>query len=256
MSGPGVLCAHATIAVARSTIVGQVQAHAIELAEDSLFLGTLFVCRRQHGCIRFSYVGPGSRTPRRFQCQPDLVEAAVLARFERGEITAAERDVLRARERVRVEPEFNSTRYGDPTYGQLTSTCAREITQGAEDQSEMGAFHDLFQPQRAANLRARLAEFAPAGVETAVVFAQPEEATSGSHHEGRLHTQHLSSGQALRPRAPAAGTRAAGCRLERAGRHPPALPADAGGGHHRPARRSGGPLRVHDLVADGLASRC
>ena len=47
----------------------------------------------------------------------------------------------------------------------------RRSRRGAEDQSEMGAFHDLYQPQRAANLRARLAEFAPAGVETMVVFA-------------------------------------------------------------------------------------
>jgi hypothetical protein len=169
--GPGSLCAHAILTVARSTIFGQIQVLAIELAENSILLGSIRACRRQRGCLRFCYVTPGSRTPRRYGCQPDLVEAAVIDLFTRGEITAAERDVLRDRERLRVEPDFNSTRYGDPRYGQLADSCALEITRGAEDQSEMGAFHDLYQPQRAANLRARLEEFAPAGVETTVEFA-------------------------------------------------------------------------------------
>ena len=46
-----------------------------------------------------------------------------------------------------------------------------EIARGADDESEMGAFHDLFQPQRVANLRARLAEYVPAGMEAAIIFA-------------------------------------------------------------------------------------
>ena len=47
-----------------------------------------------------------------------------------------------------MRPRFNSTRYGSPTYCQLADDCADEITRGADDESEMGAFHDLFQPQR------------------------------------------------------------------------------------------------------------
>jgi hypothetical protein len=35
----------------------------------------------------------------------------------------------------------------------------------------MGAFHDLFGPQRAANLRARLAEYTPAGMEAGIFYA-------------------------------------------------------------------------------------
>lgn len=169
--GPGYLCAHAVLTVARSTVVGSIEVREIALGENSLLLGAVRVCRRQQGCLRFCYVRPGSRTPRRYACQPDLVEGAVADAFTRGEITAAERDIVIERERLRVEPEFNSLRYGDPTYAQLTAGCAPEITRGAEDQAEMGAFHDLYQPQRAANLRTRLAEFSPAGIETVVVFA-------------------------------------------------------------------------------------
>jgi hypothetical protein len=53
----------------------------------------------------------------------------------------------------------------------LAETCAEEITRGADDESEMGVFHDLFQPQREANLRARLDEFTPAGMDPGLIFA-------------------------------------------------------------------------------------
>jgi hypothetical protein len=167
----GKLCAFATLMILRSTLIGEVQAHAIALAENSIFTGLVRACRRQIGCIRFSYLPPGSRTPRRYHCQPDLVEKAVADLFAKNTITPDERDELIESERLRVEPEFNSTRYGRATYCQLETTCAVEITAGAEDESEMGAFHDLFQPQRAANLRARLAEYTPAGINAGIIFA-------------------------------------------------------------------------------------
>lgn len=167
----GKLCAFATLAIFRSTVIGEVQAHAIALAENSILMGLVRACRRQIGCIRFSYVPPGSRTPRRYECQPDLVDKAVADRFARSEITPAERDEFTTSERLRVEPEFNSTRYGRATYCQLAAACAVEISAGAEDASEMGAFHDLFQPQRAANLRTRLAEYTPAGINAGVILA-------------------------------------------------------------------------------------
>jgi hypothetical protein len=69
-----------------------------------------------------------------------------------------------------VRPQFNSMRYGSPIYCQLALDCPEEITRGADDESEMGVFHDLFQPQRAINLRARLDEFTPAGMETGIIY--------------------------------------------------------------------------------------
>jgi hypothetical protein len=131
----------------------------------------VLVCRRQTGCIRFCYVAPGSRTPRRFKCQPDLVEAAVRDRFARGGMTPQERDIELTTERLRVEPDYNSVRYGAATYAQLSDECAVEIRTGAEDDSEMGVFHDLFQPQRMASLQAHLDEYAPAGVNPKIFLA-------------------------------------------------------------------------------------
>ncbi len=169
--------AHAALTIVRSTVIGRVQAHAVDLAENSIFMGRLSVARRQRGCMRFCYVTPGSRTPKRYRCQPDLAEdlaeSEVRDKAENMgavELPAAIKTArLQARDRVR--PVFNSTRYGRPTYCQLADSCADEITHGADDESEMGVFHDLYQPQREANLRARLDEYTPAGMEAGIIYA-------------------------------------------------------------------------------------
>jgi hypothetical protein len=171
LGAPESLCAYATLTILRCTVFGQIQTHEIALAENCIFMGSILACRRQQGCMRFCYVPPGSRTPRRYECQPDLVDQAVAALFSQGDITAVERATLQTRERLRVEPEFNSIRYGVSTYGQLAGVCACEIKRGASDESEMGVFHDLFEPQRLANLETRLNEYSPAGMDAGVIFA-------------------------------------------------------------------------------------
>ena len=178
IGAPGCPVAHAIVAIRRSTVFGQIQAHALELAENSIFNGRITVARRQVGCLRFSYVTKESRTPARYHCQPDLVERAAAealiaeaATGGRPHPSDAEIAVAQEAERERVRPQFNSRRYGTPTYCQLSATCAPEIVRGADDESEMGAFHDLFQPQREANLRLRLDEYVPAGADAGIIFA-------------------------------------------------------------------------------------
>jgi hypothetical protein len=157
IGAPGCPVAHARLTIKRCTVFGQIQVHAIDLGENCIFVGKITVARSQEGCLRFCYVTPGSRTPRRYECQPDLV-----TRGKSGD----EKDS----EASRVEPRFNSNRYGRPDYCQLSDDCAEEITGGADDESEMGAFHDLFQPQKATNLRARLDEYTPAGMDAGIIF--------------------------------------------------------------------------------------
>ena len=173
LGAPERLCAYAVLTIKRSTVFGKIQTEAIGLAENSIFVGTVLACRKQRGCVRFCYVTPGSRTPRRYECQPDLVEDAVRAHFGNGALSAEqakERTLMLERERLRVQPEFNSTRYGTPAYCQLANACACEIKRGADDESEMGVFHDLYQPQRASNLRARLEEYTPAGMNAGIIY--------------------------------------------------------------------------------------
>ncbi len=160
--------AYVALTIERSTVIGRVLTHSIELAENSILNGQVTVARRGRGCVRFCYVPEGSRTPRRFECQPDQAKQAV---HEDSSIPPADKAAVIEQEIDRVKPRFNSLRYGTPAYCQLADRCAEEIARGADDESEMGVFHDLFQPQRAANLRARLDEFTPAGMDAGIVYA-------------------------------------------------------------------------------------
>ena len=113
----------------------------MEARQDGLLLGPVTADRRQDGCVRFSYVAPGSRTPRRHRCEPDLSAAP--------------------------PPAFVSRRYGDPGYGRL-ATDDGPVATGASDGAEMGAFHHLRQPQRLRNLRTSLDGYLPAGYRAGV----------------------------------------------------------------------------------------
>jgi hypothetical protein len=167
--GPSGRHAHALLSVRRSTVFGLVQVHAMALAENSIFNDCVHVARRQIGCMRFCYVPEGCRTPKRYNCQPDLAMRAAQERHL-GEAPAVVQ-AAQARAAARVRPQFTTRRYGLPGYCQLSLHCAEEIVRGADDGSEMGVFHDLFQPQRLANLWARLEEYTPAGMNAGVVFA-------------------------------------------------------------------------------------
>lgn len=155
--------ANAALRIARCTIVGETRAHSLPLAENSIFTGELSIVRRQEGCVRFCHVPAHSRTPRRYRCQPDRVEAPLRA----AHASEAKLDVVRER----VRPQFDSLRYGSPEYARLALAGPREIARGADDESEMGVFHDVFAPQRAANLRARLDEYTPSSMDTGIFYA-------------------------------------------------------------------------------------
>lgn len=171
LGAPACVVAHATTSFQRSTVIGQVQAHAVELAEDSIFYGLMTVARRQIGCLRFCYVAPASRTPKRYRCQPDLVKAPIQEEYRSGMITEAERNKKEQQEIHRIRPRLNSLEYGQAAYCQLADDCAEEIKRGAEDESEMGVFHNLYQPQRMANLRARLNEYVPARTDIGIIIS-------------------------------------------------------------------------------------
>jgi hypothetical protein len=136
-----------TLRIERSTVIGQVYTHELELASNSIFLSPVVSDKKQQGCVRFSHLPLSSQAPRRFRCQP----------------TSAE-------DELRVRPQFTSLLYGDPGYGQLSLRCAREIREGADDEAEMGVFHDLFQPQRETNLRVRLKEYLRFRLEAGVFY--------------------------------------------------------------------------------------
>jgi hypothetical protein len=142
--------------ITNSTIIGQVRTTIMRLASNTIFMARVEeeakeptapvqAERRQEGCVRFSYLSPGAAVPFRFHCQPE----------SDGSL---------------VRPRFVSTRFNDPGYCQLSATCPCEIRCGADDESSMGAFHDLFEPRREAHLRTRLDEYLRFGLEAGIFY--------------------------------------------------------------------------------------
>ena len=70
-----------------------------------------------------------------------------------------------------MRPQFTSLRYGNPAYLQLARRSAVEIRTGADDESEMGAYHHRHQPQRESNLQQALDEYLRFGREAGVLHA-------------------------------------------------------------------------------------
>lgn len=60
--------------------------------------------------------------------------------------------------------------FGQPGYFQLSMETPIAILNGASDESELGAFHDLFQGQRGARLLARLQDSVPADYSAILIF--------------------------------------------------------------------------------------
>ncbi|HEX6938810.1 MAG TPA: hypothetical protein VF158_05320 [Longimicrobiales bacterium] len=143
------------------TVFGKIHADALEYVSNSILVAAAAATddpaiwrapiqarRRQEGCIRFSYLRPGALAPRRFRCQPDGATAA-----------------------AGVLPVFTSMRYGAPGYAQLALATPDAIRRGADDESEMGAFHDTYLPLREAHARTRLNEYLRFGQEAGLFYA-------------------------------------------------------------------------------------
>jgi hypothetical protein len=137
----------AKLEITNSTVIGKIFTREISLASNSLFLGEVKVEKIQHGCVRFSYLPLSSRAPRRYRCQPKQNDPC-----------------------LPVRPQFSSLRYAEPGYCQLRPYCRDEILAGADDESEMGVFHDLFQAKRESNLRTRLGEYLRFGLEAGIFY--------------------------------------------------------------------------------------
>jgi hypothetical protein len=128
--------------------------------------------QNQQGCVRFSYVPPGSVVPRCYRCQPEyaVTNAIAAADKPKGSVGIAEQAAITAGVQARVRPAFAGLRYGQAEYVQLAAFAPKQIRQGADDESEMGALHDVFAPQREANLRIRLDEYLRFGLEAGIFY--------------------------------------------------------------------------------------
>lgn len=139
------------------TLMGETQCRTVS-ADGCIFMRPLMAERTQTGCVRYSYLDMGSRSPRPHRCQPHLA-------LKQAPATASRQALLRLR------PSFTSTRQNHYAYAQLGPTCAEEIRTGAENGAEMGAFNRLTQPQREANIRAGLKNYLRWGLSAGLIPA-------------------------------------------------------------------------------------
>jgi hypothetical protein len=147
----------AALDASASTVIGKIHAREIGNVSNCILLARLasadtwnapvWTERKQTGCVRFSFVPFNSIVPRRYRCQPDSADSA-----------------------RRLSPRFTSLNYGQAAYAQLSMSTAEEIRHGADDESEMGAFHHLYAPQRDRNLRIRLREYLRVGLEAGIIY--------------------------------------------------------------------------------------
>jgi hypothetical protein len=162
------------------TVIGKLRAEVFTLVSNCILMAKLaasgetwtspvWAMRKQEGCVRFSYLSPGALVPRRYRCQPDLeITAEIERRTANGPLTDAARAVIRSEVEIRLVPIFSALRYGLPAYAQLAEACPYQIGSGASDDSEMGVFHELYQPQRLTNLKVRLDEYLRFGLEAGI----------------------------------------------------------------------------------------
>jgi hypothetical protein len=142
------------------TVIGKVYVSLLSLVSDCiiwaersaadqagsppLWGAALWALRKQQGCVRFSYLPASSTKPRQFECVQD------------GESSP--------------QPVFYSLRYGDPGYCKLVPSTDDAIRRGADDGGEMGAFHFLAAPSLETNLRVRMQEYLPVGLEFGIFY--------------------------------------------------------------------------------------
>jgi hypothetical protein len=169
--GPPLPSHSAPLTTERSTFFGKLLVKSLE-ASEVIFTAIADAQRTQEGCVRFSYVPPGSHVPRRYRCQPDLeIEREIADALRQNPLlSAAEQKEITDSVEGWLVPSFKAHNYGSPFYAQLHLGCPQQIRTGAADGSEMGVFSNLKQPQRESNLKIRLQEYLPFGLEPGIIY--------------------------------------------------------------------------------------
>ncbi len=136
------------------TVIGKVHAVLINLVANSIIWAGLIqgdswatgliADRKQEGCVRFSFLPAGAKTPRRYECIERTIGGP--------------------------QPIFFAFRYGRPGYMKLLSSTPDLVRRGAEDGGEMGAFHFVLAPLRETDLQVRMTEYMPVGLEFGILY--------------------------------------------------------------------------------------
>jgi hypothetical protein len=128
------------VALTRCTLLGRAHVHRFD-ASECILHDVVQVEDYQHGCVRFSAWATGSVLPRQYESVELLPRAAL----------------------------FASRDFGRPDFAQLLATVGREIAEGTEDGSEMGAFARERSAIKERSLLIKYQEYLPLGLEPVVI---------------------------------------------------------------------------------------
>jgi hypothetical protein len=137
---PAVTLPHGTLELRNVTVLGGVSVERLD-ASEALVTGRVHAVDTLGGCFRFSAAPTGSRLPHAYRAV-----------------------VLPADPRVFVTQVF-----GQPDYARLAAGVGPELTEGAEDGSEIGAWRSLRDPIKLASLARKVEEYLPFGLVPAFV---------------------------------------------------------------------------------------
>ena len=140
-----------SVQLERVTVLGRIHSGVL-VASESILDDVALVEDQQSGCIRFSRFEMGSQLPRRFQCVPSETDAVACPSSGRC-----------------LAPVFNSRRFGRPDYAQLATSTPAQIVKASEVRAEIGAFAGALGTVRLGNLRDKLTEFMPVGLEPVII---------------------------------------------------------------------------------------
>lgn len=122
--------------ITRSTIFGSADIHRLD-ASEALFTGIVNVVDTQNGCFRFSAAPKDSRLPHAYE------------------------SFLFTKD---TNSWFTSRRFGDPGFAQLSNIAPVQLTRGAENGAEIGAFSSLLNPIKQDGLQNKIDEYMPFGL--------------------------------------------------------------------------------------------
>jgi hypothetical protein len=120
----------------RSTVLGQIKVHRLK-ASEVILTDIAQVDDTQNGCFRFSAAPKVSRLPRPYESLLFTTD---------------------------THHWFNSRRFGQPDYCQMSETAPEQLQRGAENGSEMGAFSSLLNPIKFDSLNTKIEEYMPFGL--------------------------------------------------------------------------------------------
>ncbi|HEX8194149.1 MAG TPA: hypothetical protein VF552_14740 [Allosphingosinicella sp.] len=151
-SGVAIAAEGARTTIQSSSLFGRVDPIREIWASSSLFTDVVMARRTQAGCVRFCYVPPGSRVPRRYRCQP-------------------EHAVKGGAEPKRVRPHLVSLDRASPWHGQFHPLAHPALRTGGEDGGEIGAFRSPSSALNEANVDATLDEYLRLGMAAGTLIA-------------------------------------------------------------------------------------